>query len=89
MLRAIKRHDYFEITRYAGPHTCISAILSQDHFGLDYNFIANEIRDLVKEVPTISIADIGAVLKNRFNYTPSYRKLWEAKQKAMAMVFGD
>ncbi|XP_073099106.1 uncharacterized protein [Elaeis guineensis] len=44
MLRAVKRYDYFEITCYIGPHTCISAILS---------------------------------------------KLWETKQKAMALVYGD
>ena len=75
MLRAIKRYDYFKITKYIGPHTCVSAMLSQDHFGIDSNFIVNEIQDVVKEIPIISITGIGAIIKNRFNYTASYRKL--------------
>ena len=89
MLRGIKRHNFFEISRYTGPHTCLSAMMSQDHSGLDSTLIANEIRDLVKEIPTIAIAGLGAVIKNKYNYTPSYRKLWDAKQKAIAMLFGD
>ena len=89
MLRAIKRYDYFEITRYISPHACISAMLSQDHSGLDSNFIVNKIRDVVKEMPIISIVGIGAIIKTRFNYTANYRKLWEAKQKAMALIYGD
>ena len=75
MLRAIKQYDNFEITRYAGPCTCLYAILFQDHCGLDSNFIISEIQDLVKEVPTIFITGIGAVLKNKFKYMASYRKL--------------
>ena len=64
-------------------------MFSQDHFGLDSNFIMNEIRDFIKEVPMIFIIGIGAAVKNRFNYMSDYRKLWEAKQKAMALVYGD
>ena len=52
MVRAIKRHYYFEISRYTGLHKCISIMMSQDHSGLDSILIANEIRDLVKgEMP--------------------------------------
>ena len=88
-LRAIKQTDYFEITKYIGPYICISTILSQDHSRLSSNFITNKIWNLVKKVSTIFITSISAVIKNRFNYTASYRKLWEAKQKAMALVYGD
>ena len=91
MLRAVQRktHNQFEITQHVGSHTCVSSILSQDHSALDSNLIANEIRELVKEVPTISIDGIGATVKTKFNYTLGYRKLWEAKQKAMKLLFGD
>ena len=89
MLRAVKRYDYFEIICYVGAYTCISAMLSQDHSGLNSNFIINKIWDLVKEVPIIFIAEIGAVVKNRFNYMPGCRKLWEVKQKVMALAYGD
>ena len=64
--------------------------MSQDHSELDSTLIANEIHDLVKEVSTISIAGLSSFIKNKFNYTPTYRKVWKgAKQKAIAMVFGD
>ena len=88
-LRAIKWADYFEITRYVGLHIYISIVLSQDHSGLSSNFIINEIWDLIKEMLIISIADIGVIIKNRFNYTISYRKLWEAKQKVMTLTYED
>ena len=89
MLQAVKQYDYFEIIRYIDPRTYVSAMLSQYHSGLDSNFIINEIQDVVKEMPIIFITDIGTIIKNRFNYTASYRKLQEAKQKAMALIYGD
>ena len=68
---------------------CISTMMSQNHSSLDSTLIANEIRDLVREVLTILIFALGVVIKNRFNYIPTYRKLWDAKQKAIVIVFGD
>ena len=89
LFRSIKKinQNHFEITRYVGPHSCVSLILSQDHSGLDSNLIASEVLELVRKELRISIAEIVAVVK--FNYMPSYRKLWIGKKKAMARVFGD
>ena len=89
MLLALKRYDYFEITSYVGPHMCISVMISEDHSRLVSNFIVNEIRDHIKEILIIFIIEIGAIVKNRFNYTPDYRKLWDVKQKGMVLVYGD
>ena len=83
-----QNNDRFKITKYAGPHTCVSTVLSQDNTGLDTNLIANEILDLVNKDLKVNIAVIGALVKSVFNCTTSYRKLWEAKQKAMARIFG-
>ena len=68
---------------------CILAMMSQDHSSLDSTLIVNEIQDLVREVTTIPISGLGVVIKNRFNYTSIYRKVWDAKQKVIAMAFGD
>lgn len=87
--RQKKSHGQFEIVRYTGPHTCVTAGISQDHSALDSNLIAQEIRDLVKAQPDIKIVALGQSIKNKFNYIPKYSKLWEAKQKAMGMVYGD
>ena len=43
---------------------------------------------MVNKDPKINIQAIGAVVKRIFNCTPSYKKLWAAKQKAMARIFG-
>ena len=43
----------------------------------------------MKKVSLIFVASIGTILKYRFNYMSGYRKLWDAKKKVMAMVFGD
>ena len=42
-----KSHGMFEITKYAGPHTCVYPKLSQDHSQLDSTLIAREIQNLV------------------------------------------
>ena len=90
MVQGVQRqnNDQFEITKYVGPHTCVSIVLSQDIPGLDSNLIANEILDFVNKDSKVNIQAIGAFVKTIFNCTTSYRKLWIAKQKAMARIFG-
>ncbi|XP_025640615.1 uncharacterized protein [Arachis hypogaea] len=63
--------------------------ISQDHAKLDSDTIANAIRPLVEADPSIKVKSVIAEVQSRFNYTVSYRKAWLAKQKAVAMVFGD
>ena len=70
-----QNNDQFEITKYVGPHTCVSTVLSQDNSSLDSNLIANEILNLVNKNPKVNIQAIGAFVKTVFNCTTSYRKL--------------
>ena len=50
---------------------------------LDSDMIANIILPEVKASPRVPVSVIIANIRSQFNYTPSYRKAWIAKQKAM------
>eukprot|EP00261_Vitis_vinifera_P017099 XP_010646608.1 PREDICTED: uncharacterized protein LOC104878249 [Vitis vinifera] len=90
-LRACRRksHGMFEITKYAVPHTCVYPKLSQDHSQLDSTLIAREIQNVVQRDHTTSIATLHQIVKDKFGYDVHYRRIWEAKRKAMLRVFGD
>ncbi|RYQ80105.1 hypothetical protein Ahy_Scaffold1g106732 isoform A [Arachis hypogaea] len=79
----------WEIRRYNGRHTCTIGTISQDHSKLDSDTVAEAIRPLVESDPSIKVKSIIAEVQSRFNYTISYRKAWLAKQKSVALVFGD
>nr|KYP45516.1 hypothetical protein KK1_032927 [Cajanus cajan] len=72
-----------------GRHTCMNAILSQDHNKLDSEFICFCILGMVKEDVSMSILLIQERISGQFNYKVLYRKTWKAKQKVISRVFGD
>nr|KAJ0191984.1 hypothetical protein LSAT_V11C800437780 [Lactuca sativa] len=88
--RASKRQriGYFEITRYIGPHTCFQYRVTQDYPNLDANLIAQETEHLIKEQPSISVPNLRVEIVDKLGYTPSYRKVWVGKQKAIDHIFG-
>ncbi|KAL6342251.1 hypothetical protein AAG906_006874 [Vitis piasezkii] len=88
-VRCKKCHGMFEITKYAGPHTCVYPKLSQDHSQLDSTLIAREIQNVVQRDHTTSIATLHQIVKDKFGYDVHYRRIWEAKRKTMLRVFGD
>ncbi|XP_039133318.1 uncharacterized protein LOC120270392 [Dioscorea cayenensis subsp. rotundata] len=84
-----KRRQLWEITKYTGPHTCSSAMISQDHSKLDSNMICHQIQALVQQQPSINVSVLIAEIKNRYGYTPPYRKVWTTKQKVVEVAFGN
>ncbi|XP_076947273.1 uncharacterized protein LOC143619155 [Bidens hawaiensis] len=84
-----KRSGSFDITVYDGPHTCLHSKITQDHPNLDASLIAQEVQHLIKEQPSITIAALKAEIVNKLGYTPSYKKVWLGKQKAIKHAFGD
>lgn len=85
----LKTHDMFEITKYTNSHTCVYPKLSEDHSQLDSTLIAREIQNVVQRDPNISIAALHQIVKGKFGYDVHYRKVWEARKKAIERVFGD
>ncbi|XP_052625063.1 uncharacterized protein LOC111888441 [Lactuca sativa] len=90
-VRAIKRKrsGYFEIAKYTSPHTCLHNNISQDHPNLDGSLIAQEIKHLIKEQPSITIPALRAEIVDKLGYIPSYKKVWTGKQKSIEQVFGN
>ena len=79
-----RRIGFWEITRYTGPHTCSALGQSQDNRNFDSNLIASYIQAMLQEQPDIKVKALLAGLKERFGITPSYKKVWKGKQKAIA-----
>ncbi|XP_076896381.1 uncharacterized protein LOC143549360 [Bidens hawaiensis] len=79
----------FDITVYTGPHTCLHSKITQDHPNLDASLIAQEVQHPIKEQPSITITALKAEIVNKLGYTPSYKKVWLGKQKAIENAFGD
>ena len=51
--------------------------------------IASYIQAMLQEQPCIKVKALLAGLKDRFGITPSYKKVWKGKQKAIANLWGD
>ncbi|XP_039146876.1 uncharacterized protein LOC120284146 [Dioscorea cayenensis subsp. rotundata] len=64
-------------------------MISQDHSKLDSNMIYRQIQALVQQQPSINVSVLIAEIKNRYGYTPTYRKVWTTKQKAVEAAFGN
>lgn len=84
-----KKADKWEVSKYGGPHSCVNAMLSQDHAKMDSNFICSCILGMVREQPAVTVGLIRERIQSMFGYKISYRKAWKAKQKAIVHVFGD
>ncbi|KAH1241677.1 hypothetical protein GmHk_07G019202 [Glycine max] len=87
-MRAIisKKTDTWKVTQWGGPHTCLNMTMTQDHEKLDSDLIAT---CMIREDPSIKISLIQERINSEFAYKVSYKKAWLAKQKAIAIEYGD
>ncbi|CAJ2648315.1 unnamed protein product [Trifolium pratense] len=69
-------------------HTCISLGLTQDHHKLNSTMISESIASLLHKDLSIKVKTIIAHIRDKFNYTVTYRKAWIAKNKAIENMFG-
>ncbi|KAH1250084.1 hypothetical protein GmHk_05G013314 [Glycine max] len=85
-MRAIlsKKIYSWKVTQWGGPHTCLNMTMTQDHEQLDSDLIATCVVD-----PSIKISLIQERINSQFAYKVSYKKAWLAKQKAIAIEYGD
>ncbi|KAH1198531.1 hypothetical protein GmHk_18G052091 [Glycine max] len=66
--------DTWKVTQWGGPHTCLNMTITQDHEKLDSDLIATCVVERIN---------------SEFAYKVSYKKAWLAKQKAIAIEYGD
>ncbi|XP_015950461.1 uncharacterized protein LOC107475345 [Arachis duranensis] len=91
MVRVAKTRSsrYWEIRKYEGPHSCLASSMSQDHAQLDSNVICQHIFPMVHADATICVKVLQGSVESAYGYKVSYKKVWHAKQKAIARIYGD
>ncbi|XP_025638653.1 uncharacterized protein [Arachis hypogaea] len=50
--------------------------------------IAEVIKPLIETDPSLKVKSVIAKVRSKFNYTTNYCKIWLAKQKAIANLYG-
>ncbi|XP_057720749.1 uncharacterized protein LOC130935168 [Arachis stenosperma] len=83
------RKGTWEVRRYNGPHTCLATSISSDHRQLDYHVICARILPLVRADAAVTVKVLQQAIKADYGFRPSYRKVWMAKLKAVAQIYGD
>ncbi|XP_052119111.1 uncharacterized protein LOC107495454 [Arachis duranensis] len=84
-----KRKGIWEVKRYNGPHTCLATSISSDHRSLDYHVISAFIMPMVRADASVSIKVLLNATAAHFGFRPTYRRVWMAKQKSIALIYGD
>ncbi|XP_058776138.1 uncharacterized protein LOC131650445 [Vicia villosa] len=84
-----KRSDSWVIGSISQDHTCVNTNVSQDHRKLSYDIICQEILPQVDKDPSVKVKTIISHIVATYNYTPSYRKAWLEKTKAIELVYGN
>ncbi|KAL0001679.1 hypothetical protein SO802_015460 [Lithocarpus litseifolius] len=77
------------VTSYKGPHSCMSLGMARDGRMMDCNFLAAEFVPLFQKKHTATIFHLGDFITAKYEHKLSYYKIWDAKQKAIAKIFGD
>ncbi|KAH1248759.1 hypothetical protein GmHk_05G012289 [Glycine max] len=90
-MRAIlcKKTDLWKVTQWGGPHTCLNMTMIQDHEKFDSNLIVNCVVGMIREDSSIKVSLIQERINSEFAYKVSYKKAWLAKQKVIAVEYGD
>ncbi|XP_015966346.1 uncharacterized protein LOC107490089 [Arachis duranensis] len=84
-----KRKGIWEVKRYNGPHTCLATSISSDHRSLDYHVISAFIMPMVRADASVCIKILLNATEAHFGFRSTYRRVWLAKQKAVAYIYGD
>jgi len=83
-----KKTDKWEIGKM-NDHTCVSTEMTQDHHKLSYNVICESVKSLLHMDTSITVKVIIAHIREKFNYTVSYRKTWRARNKVIESIYGN
>nr|XP_025674234.1 uncharacterized protein LOC112774081 [Arachis hypogaea] len=84
-----QRKGIWEVKRYNGPHTCLASSITSDHRRLDYHVISAFIMPMVRADASVSIKMLLNATASHYGFRPTYRRVWMANQKAVALIYGD
>ena len=77
------------ISKCNGPHSCTFLQVATDGRMMDSKFIFIALEKYVWEDLTRSIKDLHSILHAKHGNDVTMYKVWEAKQKAIARIYGD
>ncbi|XP_020992300.2 uncharacterized protein LOC107477298 [Arachis duranensis] len=69
--------------------SCLATSMSQDHAQLDSDVICHHIHPMVQADATICVKVLQGSVESAYGYKVSYKKVWHAKQKTIAKIYGD
>ncbi|XP_075486500.1 uncharacterized protein LOC142526123 [Primulina tabacum] len=79
---------YWKITKYGGPHTCISTSVGIDHKNLNSDMVAYTLLGVVRCDPLYEIKYIIENVKDKYGYQISYTKAWRSLKRAIEIAYG-
>ena len=84
-----KKHRMWVISKCNGPHSCTSFQVATDGRMMDSKFISIALEKYVREDLTRFVKDLRSILHAKHEHDVTMYKVWEAKQKAVACIYGD
>ena len=84
-----KKHRMSVISKCNGPHSCTSLQVATDGRMMDSKFISIALEKYVGEDLTQFVKDLCSILHAKHGHDVTMYKVWEAKQKAIAHIYGD
>ena len=84
-----KKHNMWMITTCNGPHTCLLLQVDYDRRMVDSKFITITLETYIQEDISRTIATLRSLLHAKHKHWASHYKIWDAKQKAVATIYGD
>jgi hypothetical protein len=63
--------------------------MSQDHHSLDAKIICDNIVPLLEDNISVTPQTIVAHIREKYNYTISYKKAWNARNKVIEQICGN
>ncbi|RYR74142.1 hypothetical protein Ahy_A02g008767 [Arachis hypogaea] len=80
--------NFGEVRRVGEANTWLAPTMSKDHRQLDSNLICKVILPLIQSNPSVSILVLQGAVRQSYHFKPSYKRVWMAKQKTIAQIYG-
>ncbi|KAI0501638.1 hypothetical protein KFK09_016583 [Dendrobium nobile] len=80
--------DIWKISSIKNQHRCVSPIVDSGHRQCNSQFISFYILPIIRKQKDLKPREIIGRIESKFNIKVSYMKAWDARRKAIKVVFG-
>ncbi|KAL0914175.1 hypothetical protein M5K25_017685 [Dendrobium thyrsiflorum] len=78
----------WKVSTVGPPHTCTQPIMVAGHHNCTSKFICRHIMPIIRQQLDMKPKEIIARMESKFEMKISYMKAWDARRKAIEMIFG-